>query len=102
MDTRISSPSEDELTGTEQNRSQHHGGQPLLRNSPISCSVIILIVNRLIVNIESASDDCSEKDGKEGQSGHERFPASKFTKDDGDRAELHIQDAVAETGVEGH
>lgn len=59
-----------------------------------------LVVDDLVVGVYRAAEDGTDEDGEEGQRRGHSEPAAQVAEDDGDAAELHVQDSVAEAGVE--
>ena len=64
--------------------------------------MVVGVVRGLVVDVDGAADDDADEDGQEGQRRHKGPPAAQLAKDDGDGAQLHVQDAVAEAGVQRH
>lgn len=62
--------------------------------------MVDFVVEELVVGVYAAADGGADEDTQEGQRGGYSGPAAEFSEDDGDPAELHVQDAVAEAGVQ--
>jgi hypothetical protein len=62
--------------------------------------MVDFVVEKLIVCVYSAANGSAEEDCKKRKSRGDGGPVSVFSKDDGDAAELHIEDTIAETSVE--
>jgi hypothetical protein len=102
VDIRGSRPSHDELTRGKENRAEHHRRESLFGHGAVSCRMVCFIVQRLVVRVSGSAEDSADQDGEEGQRSNELGPAPNLAEDDGDAAELHVQDAVAETRIERH
>ncbi|KAG8413361.1 hypothetical protein J3458_012930 [Metarhizium acridum] len=102
VDGRAGGPSEQELAGAEEHGAQHHGRQPLLGDGAVAGGVVGAVVQGLVVDVEGAAEHGADQDAQEGQRRDQRPPPAQLAEDDGDGAQLHVQDAVAEAGVQRH
>lgn len=95
------SPTEHELPTREDDRANHHRRQTALRNGAIASGAVRLVVQKLVIHVRAAADHGTEEDAQERQSSNQLLPPADLAKDDGDGAQLHVQDAVAKAGVQG-
>ena len=95
-------PANDKVGSGEEERPQHHREQAPFRHRSVASCVVNLVVQDLVVDVDAQAKDGTDEDAQEGQGGCDGFPAADLAKDDGDGAELHVQNAVAETEVDGH
>ncbi len=100
VDVLAGGPARHELAGAEQDGADHHGRQALLGHSAVSRRVVGLVVEGLVEHVGGGAEQGAEEDAEERQGGDEIAPAADLAKDEGDAAELHVEDAVAEARVE--
>jgi hypothetical protein len=62
--------------------------------------MVDFVVEKLIVCVYSAANGGAEEDCKKRKGRRDGGPVSVLIKDDGDAAELHVENTIAETGVE--
>jgi hypothetical protein len=62
--------------------------------------MVDFVVEKLIVCVYSAANGSAEEDCEERKGRGDGGPVSVLCKDDRDAAELHVEDTIAETGVE--
>ena len=97
---RVRRPSKHELACGEEDGAEHHGRETGLGDGAVVRRVVGAVVEELVIGVDYAAEDGAEEDGEEGESGGHGGPVSQLAEDDGDAAELHVQDAVAEGRVE--
>ena len=59
--------------------------------------MVCFVVQRLIVRVDQSAEAGAQEDAQEGECGGDGGPATEFAEDDGDAAELHVENAVTKT-----
>jgi hypothetical protein len=62
--------------------------------------MVDFVVKKLIICVYSAANGSAEEDCKKRKGRGDGGPVPVLSKDDGDAAELHVEDTIAETSVE--
>lgn len=95
-------PSDYELPTAEEDGPDHHWWETFLGYGTVARSVVRPVVEVLVDHVDACTKDAAQQDGDERKFSGQNLPAANFAKDNGDGSELHVQDAIAEAGVESH